>query len=64
MENSCETLQSFHTELSNSLAIDTKTPLTGMENDARTKSTVKKEMLAGRRSSDWQRLSCIQQRQS
>lgn len=35
-----------------------------MENDARTKSTVKKEMLAGRRSSDWQRLSCIQQRQS
>lgn len=34
MENSWETLQSFHTELSNSLAIDTKTPLTGMENSA------------------------------
>jgi len=39
MENSWETLQSFHTELSNSLATDTKTPLTW------TKSAVKKGIL-------------------
>lgn len=46
MENSWETLQSLHTELSNSLGTDAKNPLTGTENDARTKSTVKKEILA------------------
>lgn len=64
MENSWKMLQSFHTELPNSSPIDTKTPLTGMENDAQTKSTMKKEILEKQISSSEQSLTCIQQQQS
>lgn len=51
METSWETLQSFHPELSNSLAIGTKAPLAGIENDTRLKCGVKEETLAEGRSS-------------
>lgn len=48
--------QGFHTVLSNSSAIDTETPLTGLETDAWTESTAKKETPAERRRSYGQSL--------
>lgn len=63
MEKTAGKRQGFHTVLSNSSAIDTETPSTGLETDAWTESTAKEEIPAERRRSYGRSLTCIQQQQ-